>query len=311
MKRLISLVFFLFLSISVNAQLPGAEVLDFCQTNSQCSGNAEYCAKAVGQCSDAISGSCTLKPELCTLEFAPVCGCDGATYSNACKAATAGVNVAFEGDCDTFNPPLPDAQPKQKNDNYLIAKARNSVKECIKSAKEPAWDIVSSVNVVSSCFAGGFITDVDFYKQLHCKVNDPFCPRAIRTHVATVQFGCDNEVISAQCLLNTCSDDTNCETGQWCRQTTTEGVSTCVDFSQEGERCEGFTLPSFQERCEPGLLCVHKELTFDAPGTCATCNYMGTPKFLGDTFIAADGCNSCTCLEGGQVSCTEMACAPE
>jgi len=57
-----------------------------------------YCATEIGQCS-APSGECAIKPEMCTQDFNPVCGCDGKTYSNACGAAAAGVNVAQAGEC--------------------------------------------------------------------------------------------------------------------------------------------------------------------------------------------------------------------
>jgi hypothetical protein len=47
---------------------------------------------------DAL-GECKAIPDVCPELYAPVCGCDGVSYQNACAANGAGVSVATEGEC--------------------------------------------------------------------------------------------------------------------------------------------------------------------------------------------------------------------
>ncbi len=59
-----------------------------------------YCQFDVGICGQGDqSGECAVVAEVCPAVFAPVCGCDGETYTNACEAAAAGISVDTQGAC--------------------------------------------------------------------------------------------------------------------------------------------------------------------------------------------------------------------
>ncbi len=89
----VDLLDYAMLQAAFTGDLPACQV---CATGNDCAGD-EYCAKLLGACQD--DGTCNPRPNDCLDMPAPVCGCDGITYTNACFAALAGVSVGHEGSC--------------------------------------------------------------------------------------------------------------------------------------------------------------------------------------------------------------------
>jgi len=66
-----------------------------------CKTPGDYCHMTIAaQCGAADqTGTCQPKPEACTMDYSPVCGCDGQTYSNECVANSNGISAAYAGEC--------------------------------------------------------------------------------------------------------------------------------------------------------------------------------------------------------------------
>jgi hypothetical protein len=309
----------------------------------------EYCNyPQAAQCGAADqTGFCALIPDACTQQYEPVCGCNDQTYGNACEAATNGVSVVRDGECDDGGGGdgcVYQGQRYAAGDSFPASDGCNSCGcnegggvacTLIACPDEP----ICGTRGAASCADDEYC---DFPASAMCGDTDAPGVCRPRPEACTRQYqpvcGCDDQTYGNACEAASagvsvraegeCGGSSNscggllgqgCPSGEYCNYPpeaicgAADQTGSCAPIPQvctdEYQPVCGCDDATYGNACEAAAAGV----SVVSRGECGgggggDCTYDGQSYAAGDSFPSSDGCNSCSCTAGGAVACTLRAC---
>ncbi len=218
------------------------------------------------------AGVCRPKPSRCIPYSDPVCGCDGATYANACEAASAGANIVSEGACGQPQPPQ---NPSRAEERCLEDTDCGNGERCA--------PVCVDANIDGTCVTEDQCIVDELTTQGECELGSDDCgdglvclaecvERDLEGNCAHWTHICAEDPQGPQ-TDHECIDDPDCGDGQC--------VETCGDVDLAGqcivtnacvfpgaEVTQGECHPNSDD-CGDGLQCLFECVELDLEGVCA------------------------------------------
>jgi hypothetical protein len=90
------------------------------------------------------------------------------------------------------------ASAEAQSTSSLEGRARGAAHDCLDAYRGGTYEITTSTDVTGICFVEGFTYRVSIYAGPKCNGKGP-CPTFPTVLVATVDFGCEGEILNVTC----------------------------------------------------------------------------------------------------------------
>jgi hypothetical protein len=272
-----------------------------CNADADCGSN-QFCECRAGTCSKT-GGTCVAKPRVCPDIVAPVCGCDGTTFTNDCVRRGAGACKAHDGGCVS---PTCQTDLDCNDGNFC------TVDRCMNGQCEHGCICVGPGGGASCCGPGPLCVSTTTTTMPPACTSDAQCDDGDACSVDRCLNGaCQHACIcaspqggltccpgpSALCVRPSCGLDSSgtcggaCPGASACEPLPVPADPTCRCVSSVGGPCGGNIL-SLPPVCAPGLVC--EQSNPDVTGVCEAPGCI--PFFMPGCTQTSDCCEPCTVL---------------